>query len=140
MPDASTVLKDALRQAGKEEKRLIVQETATWCGPCHLLTRFLNANREWEKDYILVKMDHRLEGARELMEEIRDGAEGGIPWLAILDAKGEKLITSNDSESGDNIGYPSSESGQEHFFKMLNETRKRMTEEEVKAFIEKLKT
>ena len=77
MPDASTVLKDALRQAGKEEKRVIVQETATWCGPCHLLTRFLNANRE---------------------------------------------------------------SGQEHFFKMLNETRKRMTEEEVKAFVEKLKT
>ncbi|TWU45696.1 Bacterial Ig-like domain (group 1) [Novipirellula aureliae] len=140
MPDARTVLKDALRKAGEEDKRLIVQETATWCGPCQLLTRFLNANREWEKDYILVKMDHRLGGARELMKEIRDGAEGGIPWLAILDTEGEKLITSNESESGDNVGYPSSESGQKHFFKMINETRQRMTEEEVEAFVEKLKS
>ncbi|TWT83110.1 Nickel uptake substrate-specific transmembrane region [Planctomycetes bacterium CA13] len=138
MPDARTALDDALRRANEEGKRVIVQETATWCGPCHLLSRFLDDNRTWEKDYVLVKMDHRLEGARELMKEIRDGAKGGIPWYAILDASGEKLATSNTPDSGENIGYPSSETGQSHFANMLNQTRNRMTKEDVNALINQL--
>ncbi|TWU42124.1 carboxypeptidase regulatory-like domain-containing protein [Novipirellula artificiosorum] len=138
MPDARTVLDNALKQAKEHDKRVIVQETATWCGPCHMLSRFLEDNRVWETDYILVKMDHRLPGARDVMKEIRDGADGGIPWYAILDASGTKLVTSNEPDDGQNIGYPSSKTGQAHFANMLNQTRQRMSEEQVKQLVSKL--
>ena len=114
---------------------MLVQETATWCGPCHLLSRFLDGNRVWEKDYIWVKMDHRWIGARELMSELRDGANGGIPWFAILDSGGSVLVTSNAVDTEQNIGYPSEKSGQKHFKFMLTETRQRLTDEEIDGLI-----
>ncbi len=136
--DARQLLADALARAAKENKRVIVQETATWCGPCHLLSRFLDGHRVWEKDYIWVKMDHRWTGARELMAAIRDGADGGIPWFAILDAEGNALATSNDPKTKENIGYPAEKSGQVHFANMLNSTRQRLSEEDVSQLIEAL--
>jgi hypothetical protein len=137
--DARKLLDETLAQAEKENKRVIVQETATWCGPCHLLSNYLNEYRDWEADYIWIKMDHRFTGAREIMAELRDGASGGIPWFAILDASGDKLATSNHFESGDNIGFPSSDEGQAHFKKMLLDTRLSMTDEEIDAFVARLR-
>jgi hypothetical protein len=129
--DARLLLDEALGRAAREGKRVLVQETATWCGPCHQLSRLLLANRQWEKDYVWVKMDHRWTGAREIMQEIRDGAEGGIPWFAILDSDGEKLATSNLPDSGQNIGFPSEVSGQKHFAEMLQSTCQRMSAQEI---------
>lgn len=137
--DARTLLDEALAEAQQQNKRVLVQETATWCGPCHMLARFLSANPVWEKDYVWVKMDHRYSGARELMAELRGGAEGGIPWFVILDADGEKLATSNDQETKRNIGYPSDTSGQNHFEHMLKSTRQRLTDEEIAELMIKLK-
>jgi beta-lactamase regulating signal transducer with metallopeptidase domain len=136
--DARELLNEALQQAAAEDKRVIVQETATWCGPCHLLSRFLKTHRVWEKDYIRVAMDHRWNGSRELMAELRNGAEGGIPWFAILDASGQVLVTSNDPATGRNIGFPSDKSGQDYFASMLNATRQRLTEDEIKQLVEQL--
>ncbi|MGB7326385.1 MAG: carboxypeptidase regulatory-like domain-containing protein [Rubripirellula sp.] len=136
--DANKLLSDTLAKAKRENKRVLVQETATWCGPCHMLSDFLTENRAWEADYLWIKMDHRFTGAREIMADLRDGASGGIPWFAILNADGEKLATSNHFESGDNIGFPSSEDGQAHFKKMLIETKITMTEEEISELVEPL--
>lgn len=129
------LLDDALAKAKRENKRVIVEETATWCGPCRLLNRLLEKNRQWEKDYIWVKMDHRWIGAEEIMQEIRDGAEGGVPWFAILDSDGQTLATSNDSKTGKNIGFPSSPEGQQHLAEMLKSTRQRMTDQEIEDFV-----
>ncbi len=136
--DARELLDETLARAGKENKRVLVQETATWCGPCHLLSNFLNDHRDWETDYVWVKMDHRFTEARELMAEFRDGASGGIPWFVILDSSGEKLATSNHYESGDNVGFPSSDSGRDHLKKMLLDTRLSMTEDEIDGFVDQL--
>ncbi|WP_144054730.1 carboxypeptidase regulatory-like domain-containing protein [Rhodopirellula europaea] len=136
--DARELLKTTLAQAKKENKRVIVQETATWCGPCHMLSDFLIEHRDWEADYLWVKMDHRYTGARELMQELRDGAEGGIPWFAIVDADGKRLVTSNRENDGSNIGFPSSDSGQKHLKHMLMETKLKMTEDEITSFVEHL--
>ena len=122
--DARELLKTTLAQAKKENKRVIVQETATWCGPCHMLSDFLS--------------EHRDTGARELMQELRDGAEGGIPWFAIVDADGKRLVTSNRENDGSNIGFPSSDSGQKHLKRMLMETKLKMTEDEITSFVEHL--
>lgn len=105
---------------------------------CHRLSRFLQDNRVWEKDYRWVKMDHRFEGAQQLMSELRDGAEGGIPWLAILDASGEKLATSNEPDSERNIGFPSTQAGRAYFEAMLRTTRQRLSDEEISELVGRL--
>ncbi|MES2792980.1 MAG: M56 family metallopeptidase [Planctomycetota bacterium] len=135
-PDARQLLDKALAEAKQQNKRVLVQETATWCGPCHRLSRFLMANRVWEKDYIWIKMDHRYMGVRELMAGLRGHAEGGIPWCTILDSNGEKLATSNDLQSKEIIGYPSSPAEQAHFEHMLKSTRLRLTDDEILSFIQ----
>ncbi|KAA1258801.1 Bacterial Ig-like domain (group 1) [Rubripirellula obstinata] len=137
--DAKKLLDEALARAKQENKRVLVQETATWCGPCHLLSNFLNENRQWETDYLWIKMDHRFTGARKIMAELRGDASGGVPWYAILDSDGEKLATSNHFETGNNIGFPSRKDGQEHFKRMLLDTRLSMTEDQVDAFVAQLK-
>jgi len=129
--DARELLDAALATARREDKRVIVQETATWCGPCHMLSGLLQRNCDWQKDYVWVKMDHRWTGAVEIMQQLREGADGGIPWFAILDAQGNKLATSNLPKSGRNIGFPSEAEGQEHFMNMLKSTRQRMTDQEI---------
>ena len=133
--DARELLQKAYEQAEREDKRIFLQETATWCGPCQMLSRLLLENRQWEKDYVWVKMDHRWTGAMEIMKELRGEAEGGIPWMVILDAQGNKLATSNIPKSGSNIGFPSEPEGQVHFANMLKETRQRMTDQEIDDLI-----
>ena len=129
------LLDDALAKAKRENKRVIVEETATWCGPCRLLNRLLEKNRQWEKDYIWVKMDHRWIGGKEIMQEIRNGADGGVPWFAILDSDGQTLATSNDSKSGKNIGFPSEPESLNHLSEMLKSTRQRMTDQEIEDLV-----
>lgn len=135
-PDARQLLDKALAEAKQQNKRVLVQETATWCGPCHRLSRFLMANRVWEKDYIWVKMDQRYTGVRELMAGLRGHAEGGIPWCTILDSNGAKLATSNDPKSKNNIGYPANPSERAHFEHMLKSTRLRLTDDEISGLIQ----
>jgi protocatechuate 3,4-dioxygenase beta subunit len=137
-PSAEQQYRAALAKAKAENKRIFIQETATWCGPCHMLTDFLLANPVWEKDYVYLRMDHRMEGAREMMQQLRDGASGGIPWYAILDAEGKKLVTSNSSRTEKNIGYPSSVDGREHFQEMINATAQRMTDREIASLMSAL--
>jgi hypothetical protein len=83
-------------------------------------------------------MDHRWTGAQEIMKGFRGDADGGIPWFAILDADGKVLITSN-GEDGNNIGFPSDESGQTHFRKMIEATAQRMTPQQVTSLMEALR-
>lgn len=137
--DAQELLATALKQAKKENKRIIIQETATWCGPCRLLSRFLVKERElWERDYLWIKIDHRWTGSREMMKTMRAGAQGGIPWWAILDQDGKVLVTSNDEE-GTNIGFPGEQSGREHFRSMLEKTAIRLTPMDINTLVESLK-
>ena len=139
--DANELLETALKQAKEQNKRVIVQETATWCGPCRLLSLYLDRERKiWERDYIWIKLDHRWTGTHEIMKKLRNDAPGGIPWWAILDADGKILATcNNDEEDGQNIGFPSSTSGREHYKKMLEKTAIRLNDTEINELVDALK-
>jgi hypothetical protein len=141
--DAQKLLDDALLEARNSNRRVLVQETAVWCGPCHLLTSYLQQQRPtWEKDYIWVRIDHRWANSSEVMNGLKAGYRGGIPWTAILDSEGQLLATSNASR-GDNIGFPSTKDGIDHFVKMIQETSQRLTDEDLqklRAGLEKKKS
>ena len=63
---------------------------------------------------------------REVAGRLGKPEKGGIPWLVILDAAGEKLIAS-DGPKG-NIGYPFEPHEIEYFLTMLKSTAERMDE------------
>jgi hypothetical protein len=125
--DGRKLFDDALAQAKRENKRILIQETAVWCGPCHRLATFLDNNRQlWDKDYLWVRMDIRWSGEGAIIKSLRGEAEGGFPWLAILDAEGKLLATSNKPDDGANIGFPTDPDSIEHFLHMLKTTAQRM--------------
>lgn len=136
LPDAEKLLSDALAQAKRDDKRVLVQVSGAFCAPCVLLSRYLDEHRELiAKDYVVVKLDDRFVSGPETIKRVRTEA-GGIPWTVILDAEGKQLITST-AKSG-NIGFPSEPAGIEHFETMLTTTAQRLTKEEIGKLIEAL--
>ena len=54
---------------------------------------------------------------KELAGRLRDGQSSGIPWMAILDGEGKKLVTSDGPQG--NIGYPALPEEIAYFVEML---------------------
>jgi thiol-disulfide isomerase/thioredoxin len=128
--DAEAMLADALAQAKAEDKRVFLIMSASWCGPCRMLARYLAAHKtELERHYVFVKLDVSRDTHADdlrLRYEGKDAANG-IPWYVILEASGKPLITSSSKEleeetGSSNIGFPSSPKGIDHFAKMLTRT------------------
>lgn len=94
--DAAGTLQQARQRAGREGKRIFLQETASWCGPCHMLSRFIEQHRAvFDKHFMWIKIDRdRMTHGDDVMQSIRLGNSRGIPWIAILDDKGIVLGTS----------------------------------------------
>jgi Carboxypeptidase regulatory-like domain/Thioredoxin-like len=134
MPDAQKRLADALAQARRENKRVLVEESAAWCSWCHVLAKYLDKHRSLvEKDYVWITVDPRFTHGKEIIKKLRPKAQGGIPWVVILDADGKPLVTSDGPEG--NIGYPGEPKGVEHFEKMLRTTAQRLSDAEIKILL-----
>ena len=134
--DAEAMLADGLAKAKAENKRVFLIMSASWCGPCRLLARFLVANKgELDRHYVFVKLDiSRDTGAESLRNRFKEAESGGVPWYVILDDAGQPLITSNDKEldadsGNNNVGFPSSKEGIAHFLKMIKQTAPRLSDE-----------
>ena len=131
--DARQTLADAISLAKADNKRVYVQESGMHCGPCLAMARFLDINRETlVPDFVFIKIDRSRDAhGDEVMRTIRSGRYGGIPWVAILDAGGKVLATSNGPD-GENLGFPYDSVSVEHYLKMLSSTAQRMTETQQK--------
>lgn len=144
--DAEAMLAEGLARAKAEDKRVFLIMSASWCGPCRMLARFLAANKdELGRHYAFVKLDvSRDAHANELIERYEGkDTSNGVPWYVILDADGKPLITSTsaegDGEDGpSNIGFPSSKVGIDHFMTMLRQTAPRLSDEGLAALRRKL--
>jgi len=88
----------ALDQAQREDKRVLLQYGANWCGWCHLLHEHFATVAEvkaiLDESFIvlLVDNDTHPEIATSYGTEVR-----GVPFLSVLDAQGNKLT---DQETG----------------------------------------
>jgi hypothetical protein len=137
LPDAQELLDEALAEASRTDKRVLIQLGGPGCGWCVVLSRFLDAHKELvEKDYVHLKLDARMPGAEDVIARLRDQPDGGLPWMAILNVDGRTLVTS-DAEAG-NIGYPGDEAGRSHFEHMLRTTRQRLSNADVTTLLEAL--
>lgn len=133
---ADAVLAAALAEAAKSDRKVFLHFGAPWCGWCHKLDAWLlkpDIAAAFGKDYVDCKIDQdRMTGAKAIYEKYHTGKPGGIPWFVVLDGTGKALATS-DGPKG-NVGFPYEPHEIEHFVKILNETKKRITDKDVDAF------
>ncbi|MHC5004354.1 MAG: thioredoxin family protein [Planctomycetota bacterium] len=95
--DARAVIDAAVARARKDNKHVLVQWGANWCGWCHLLHQHFRDQREvarkllYEYEVVLVdvgRFDRNMELATSLGAELRGN---GIPFLTVLDGEGRPL-------------------------------------------------
>jgi RNA polymerase sigma factor (sigma-70 family) len=136
--DAEKLLAEALGKAKAEDRRVFFIASASWCGPCRVLSRYLSSRKDvLQKHYIFVKLDiSRDRNAEAVRRRYQEKPDSSVPWYAILDANGKMLASSSvpqDSRGGKarNIGYPSSPADVEYFVKMIERTAPRMSKEEI---------
>jgi len=103
-----------------------VEFRADWCGWCKKMEQLFqqsDASPVLAKYYKMIAVDtEKNAGAGQLAKSLGapQGIEGGIPWFALVDAKGKALITSEGPKG--NIGYPDSDVEVAHFLAMLKAT------------------
>jgi thiol-disulfide isomerase/thioredoxin len=134
--DAAEIVKQAEVQAGRESKAVFLRFGAPWCKWCHKLDDYLYqpaVATVLRKHFVLVKVDmDRMKNAKEVAARFRSQASG-IPWFAMLDARGEKLITSDAAQG--NIGYPTADAEVAHFRSMLARAGSGMTPGEIDGLV-----
>jgi beta-lactamase regulating signal transducer with metallopeptidase domain len=144
MPDAKRLYTAALAQARRENKCVLLLETATGSasGYCYRLSRYLEENKNLlEKDYVCLKIDVRYANASKVIELVRDydpnelyRMQGlSLPWMVILDADGHPAA-SGTSPRG-NIGLPDTAQETSYFAWMLRATAQRLTGDEITTLV-----
>lgn len=133
--DAEEVIKTALATAAKDKKQVMAHFGAPWCGWCKRFEQFFSRTDPaaiMATDYLIVKIDiDRMTHGKDLEKRWRK-KEGGIPWIAVLDDKGEPRVVSEDAK-GDTIGHPWEPAEVDVFMDMLAKTRKSMTDAQMEA-------
>ena len=82
--------------------------------------------------YVELKIDiDRMTNGKAVAQRLRKTDRGGIPWMVVLDAEGEALITS-DGPAG-NIGCPVRPEERSHFMDMIEKTAQQMSKEDISA-------
>jgi thioredoxin-related protein len=128
LPDAKRVVAEAMARASADDKRVLLTFGAPWCGWCHKLHDWM-AQPEiaaiFDRDFIIAQVDiDRMTGGKDILQQYRPAPSGGIPWYAILDARGKSLVTS-DGPRG-NAGYPALPEEIDHFLSMVKGQSRRI--------------
>lgn len=137
--DAPTLVSAAKARAAASHKNLLLIFSASWCGNCHLLERFLEApdihpliDRNFEVLTLVAgespkdTRHHDTPGATALMHQLASGGEPGLPFFAMLNPAGEDLASSlrptGKPGPGENIGYPAVPAEIDWFMTMLRKS------------------
>jgi thioredoxin-related protein len=136
---AEGVLDTALKEASLSKKNVFLVFHATWCSWCKRLDAALEepeVKKVMDDNYVIVHLDvmERGEkaqtvenpGGKDLMKKL-GGEKSGLPFYAILDAKGTKLADSNVMPGNTNIGFPGSKEEIAAFDGILKLTAPHMT-------------
>ena len=136
------VINTAYAKAKKENKKVFVKFSASWCGWCHKMDASLKepaVEKYFNDNFVFVvlivdeseeKKNLENEGADAFRKKL-NGDGVGIPFWAVLDAKGNILGDSymrtadqTAAEKGSNIGCPAKEEEVQAFIDVLKKTTK----------------
>ncbi len=104
--DGTKQVADALALAKKENKRVLIQFGANWCGWCHKLHRLFDTDKEvsgeLKANYLLILVDVN-KGHNEALLKKYGADHLGLPSLVVLDSSGKHLTTQDTGqlEEGD---------------------------------------
>lgn len=106
--DAETDLKDAVLEARRTKKNVLVDVGGEWCIWCHILDKFFDQNPKLleyrEQNFVMVKINYSPENKNEKFLS-RYPNIPGFPHLFIVDATGKLLHSQNTSELEQGKGY-----------------------------------
>jgi thiol-disulfide isomerase/thioredoxin len=95
--DARKQIAAAMKAAGKENRRVLIQWGGNWCGWCHVLHKKFKTDGEiakelnYEYDLVLVDVDPSGEKNSDLARMYQADLSKGFPYLTILDSAGNVL-------------------------------------------------
>jgi thioredoxin 1 len=100
--DAHAEIKEALKKAAAENKRVIIVFGANWCFDCHALDKSFHrpeAAAILATNYEVVHVDiGRGEKNQDLMAKYEVPMKRGIPGLAVLDSNGKLIYSQKNGE------------------------------------------
>ena len=132
---AEEVLARALAAADRSGRNVFLHFGAPWCGWCLRLDAWLarpDVAAVLSKDFVEVKVDlDRMTGAKEVFNRYHPAADGGVPWFALLDARGKAIVTSDGPDG--NIGFPAVDKEIAYFAKMLAAGRRHISDSDIES-------
>jgi len=100
--DGFKQIADALAVSQKQNKRILLQFGANWCGWCHLLHKLFvtdpAVSERLKADYVVVLIDVNKEHNQAVIAKYGDPTRFGLPVIVILDSAGKPLTTKNTAE------------------------------------------
>jgi thioredoxin-related protein len=145
---ANEILQEAMQQASKEKKNVLIIFHASWCGWCHKMDSSMNDKSckkffidNFVTRYLVVdessdKKNLENSGANELRSKYY-GDDEGIPFWLIFDSNGNLLADSqirpegiSMSQKGENVGCPAKPEEVDYFIKVLKKTSHLSVEQE----------
>ncbi|BDX39184.1 hypothetical protein CYCD_25390 [Tenuifilaceae bacterium CYCD] len=108
--DAKTEIENAIKQAKKENKHVLVQVGGNWCPWCVKLHNYFQTETTVKEvltnNYIVVKVNYSKENKNpEVLKMLENPQRFGFPVLVVLNSNGQRIHTQDSGllESGD--GY-----------------------------------
>jgi thiol:disulfide interchange protein len=98
---------DALVVAKKENKRVLLQFGANWCGWCHKLHKLFQGDAKisakLKEAYVVVLVDVNKGHNDDIVNRYGNPTRFGLPVIVVLDADGKALVTQDTGklEEGD---------------------------------------
>ncbi|MEP7256247.1 MAG: thioredoxin family protein [Ferruginibacter sp.] len=139
-PAANGVLKQAIVDAGHQNKKVLLMFHASWCGWCHKMDSSLNdisCKKFFDDNFVIAhitvmesKGKENLEnpGGLDLMLKY-NGKDQGLPYWVVLDKEAKLLFDSQERTTqpdgtvkGANIGCPASQKEVDRFIEILKKT------------------
>ncbi len=105
--DGAKQIADALVIAKKENKHVLLQFGANWCGWCHRLHKLFESDKsiaeKLKSDFVVVLIDVNKEHNKDINERYGNPTQFGLPVIVVLDANGKQLTTQDTGklEAGD---------------------------------------
>jgi len=146
---AENILKAALKEAKKENKKVFIMFHASWCGWCHKMDNSINdpvCKDFFDKNFVIrhlvvqesgEKVNLNNPGAEEMQTKYH-GKGQGIPFWLIFDKEGNLLSDSKihkegeAPEGGQNIGCPANEEEVTFFISLLKKVTQLSSGDEAK--------